>query len=150
MFSVVGLQDHEVFQMIKQIQARGDNMTPVMRRISGIMFEAVIGNYEAEGRPVKWPALAPATIAQREKLGKWPGKMLQRSQAGLLASMSQRATQSQAIVGSNKRYAALQFLGGKAGRGRKVYVPGRNPLTLRPSTVGEIKYELMQFLFRKQ
>ena len=150
MFSTGGIQDPEIFQLIKQIQARGDNMVPVMRRISGIMFEEVMGNYEAEGRPVKWPELAPATIAQREKLGKWPGKMLQRSQAGLFHSMTQRATATQAIVGSNKKYAALQFLGGMAGRGRKVYVPGRNPLTLRQSKLGEIKYELMQFLFRKQ
>ena len=143
-------QDAEVFHLIKQVQERGDNPVPVMRRIAGIMFEEVQGNFQAEGRPVKWPALAPATIAQREKLGKWPGKMLQRSQAGLFPSISQRATKSQAIIGSNKKYAALQFLGGQAGRGRKVYVPGRNPLTLRPSTIGEIKFELMQWLFKGQ
>lgn len=142
--------DAEVFQLIRQIQERGGSMRPAMRIISGIMFEEVQGNFQAEGRPVKWPALAPATIAQREKLGKWPGKMLQRSQAGLFPSMTQRVTEDQAIVGSNKKYAALQFLGGKAGRGRKVYVPARNPLTLRPKTVGEIKFALMQWLFKRQ
>lgn len=141
------INDAEVFQLIKQIQARGDNMKPVMAAISQTMFEEVRQNFESEGP--RWPALAPATIAQREKLGYWPGKMLQRS-GQLLASVAARSNANQAIVGTNKKYAALQFLGGQAGRGHKVTVPGRNPLTLKSSTVGKIRFELLQYLLSKQ
>ncbi len=144
----IGVQDAEVFQLIKQIQARGDDMKPVMTVISGIMHDEVEENFSVEGKP-RWPALAPATIIAREKAGHWPGKMLQVT-GRLAASMSQRATATQAIVGTNDKRARLLFLGGQAGRGHKVYVPGRNPLKLRSSTVGKIKMELMQYLFKRQ
>ncbi len=143
-----GVQDAEVHQLIRQALERGEDATPVMRVIAGIMHDEVEENFQAEGRP-KWPALADATIVQREKKGYWPGKMLQRT-GRLAAGISQRATASQAIVGSNDKRAALLFLGGFAGRGHKVYVPGRNPLKLRASTIGKIKMELMQYLFKRQ
>ncbi len=128
--------------------ARGGDVTPVMRIIAGIMHDEVEENFAAEGHP-RWPALAPATIAAREKAGHWPGKMLQVT-GRLAASITQRATATRAIVGTNDKRAALLFLGGQAGRGHKVHVPGRNPLTLRASTIGQIKMELMNWLFARQ
>lgn len=142
------VQDAEVYQLCRQIRENGGDLTPVMRHIAGIMHDEVEENFAIEGRP-RWPALAAATIAAREKAGHWPGKMLQVT-GRLAAGITQRANSTQAIVGSNDVRAALLFLGGQAGRGHKVHVPGRNPLTLRASTVGRIKMELMQYLFKRQ
>lgn len=140
------VHDAEVFQLIKQIQARGDDMSPVMKTISVIMNKAVEENFAREGRP-RWPALAAATIVQRSKPDKggksyWPGKMLQR-EGTTAASWTRRNTKSQAIVGSNYKVAGWHELGTSR-------MPARPVRTLTARDIGEIKYELMQFLFKKQ
>lgn len=78
----------------------------------------------AEGRP-KWQPLAASTIAQREKHGTWPGKILQVSSGGLAADISTEVGPTFVRVGSGKEYAAIHQLGGEAGRGRKVHIPAR-------------------------
>lgn len=74
-----------------------------------------------------WKELAPATIADREKENKWPGKILQRQGrgSGLLGSLQQGNTKDEASVTTNKVYAAIHHFGGQAGRGRKVTIPAR-------------------------
>ncbi|TBN36300.1 phage virion morphogenesis protein [Pseudomonas sp. BGI-2] len=45
--------------------------------------------------------------------GNWPGQILQVSAAGLAASITTYATDSSALVGSNKPYAAMMQFGGE-------------------------------------
>jgi phage virion morphogenesis protein len=140
---MIRVEDHEVRQLIVQLIERGDDMTPAMRRIARIMHDAVEENFERQGRP-RWPALAASTIAQREKKGYWPGKMLQRS--GLLKkSYTRRAERFRALVGSNWPSARIHELGGQAGRGHKVRIPARPVLTLPASAIGEIRLALMEW-----
>ncbi len=140
---MIHVDDHEVQQLIRDIMARGDDMSVPMRKISRIMHDAVRENQACEGRP-RWPALSPRTIEQRIKKGYWPGTMLKRS--GLLAmTYTRRAEPFRAIVGSNWPTARIHELGGKAGRGHKVTIPARPVLTLRQSDVGEIRLVLMQW-----
>ncbi|MEB0047807.1 MULTISPECIES: phage virion morphogenesis protein [unclassified Pseudomonas] len=63
------------------------------------------------GRP-DWADLSDVTTGRREKSGNWPGQILQISAAGLAASITSRATDSSALVGSNKPYAAMMHFGG--------------------------------------
>jgi phage virion morphogenesis protein len=135
------INDAEVFQLIKQLQARGDDMSPVMKTISVLMNKSVEENFEREGRP-RWPALKPATITARAKKGKWPGKMLQVS--GLTAaSWTRSSNRTQAIVGSNYKIAKYHELG-------TVRMPARPVRTLTARDIGEIRYALLQFLLSKQ
>lgn len=102
----------------------------LMRQIAGIMHTEVEDNFDAQGRP-RWAALKPSSLAskyrreavtrkgnaRRDNIGRFQNavkqnKILQAS--GQLASsvvMSSSATQ--AIVGSNKVYAAIHQFGGK-------------------------------------
>lgn len=87
------------------------NSRPLMRSIAGIMFRAVEDNFEQEGRP-KWKDLHPGTKLTRYLDKTWPGKILQRSGA-LASSIQQQFDERNAIVGTNKIYAAIQNFGGK-------------------------------------
>ncbi len=141
----INVQDAEVFQLIRQIEQRGEDMKPVMETIAGIMKESVDLTFESEGRP-GWPALAASTIAARTKAKHWPGKMLvSGKQGGMKANIdaSQRATATQAILGTNKPYGPYLQFGTRKMRARPF-------LKLLPSDVAKIKYELMQYLFKRQ
>jgi phage virion morphogenesis protein len=86
------------------------DLTPLMREEAGIMAAAVEDNFAAQGRP-KWKELQPATIRDRKKKGRWPGMILQRSGA-LAASIQSDADAHGAVVGTNKKYAAIHNFGG--------------------------------------
>ncbi|PXB75820.1 phage virion morphogenesis protein, partial [Pseudomonas aeruginosa] len=53
------------------------------------------------------------TTNRRELARTWPGQMLQVTAGGLAASITTQATDSSALVGSNKPYAAMMFFGGR-------------------------------------
>ncbi|WP_051271638.1 phage virion morphogenesis protein [Fundidesulfovibrio putealis] len=118
----------EGLDKLRQLAAKGRILEPFMRKAAGIMADAVEENFEEEGRP-RWPSLSAATIKDRERRGNWPGKMLQRS-GQLASSISRHYDDTSASVGTNKIYAAIQNLGGKAGRGKKVEVPAREFMKL--------------------
>jgi len=112
---------------LEQVADGLSNATPLMRAIAAELESQTEANFEAEGRP-HWMGLAPSTKRQREKQGTWPGKILQRSAGGLAASITSEHDADSATIGSNKVYAAIQHLGGQAGRGRKVKIPAREYL----------------------
>ena len=89
--------------------------TPLTRAIAGIFDAETEANFSAEGRP-HWMGLAPSTIRSRTKAGTWPGKMLQVSAGGLASSIATKYSRTEAVVGSNKVYAAIQQLGGQINR----------------------------------
>jgi phage virion morphogenesis protein len=95
----------------------------LMQALAGIMMDEVEENFAQEGRP-EWMGLKPSTIKARAKAGHWPGKILQVS-GQLAASISESSTADTAVVGTNKEYAAIHQLGGKAGRGKKVKIEPR-------------------------
>ncbi len=142
------IEDQEVHQLLRQLQERGDNLTPAMEKIAGIMHGAVEKNFDVEGRP-KWPALAASTIKQREKIGKWPGKMLERK-GQMKKSWTASFDRNRAVVGTNWPVARIHELGGQAGRGHKATIPARPVRTLTARDIGDIKMVLMNYLFKGQ
>lgn len=112
---------------LEQLAAGLARATPLMRAIAAELESQTEENFEAEGRP-HWLGLKPSTIRQRERQGTWPGKILQRSAGGLAASITSDYDDSMAVIGSNKLYAAIQQLGGKAGRNHAVTLPAREYL----------------------
>ncbi|HBG06319.1 MAG: hypothetical protein A2075_12175 [Geobacteraceae bacterium GWC2_58_44] len=123
MFKVLPQGLDEQIARINVAISRGENMTPLMRRISGILGSGFERNFAAEGRPA-WPDLAPSTKKARARKGKWPGQILQVSAAGLASSVQEFFTATTAGAGTNKFYSAIQHFGGtivQHPRSQKVY-----------------------------
>jgi len=140
----IKVDDRDVVNLLNKLKKKTEDMTPAMRVIAGIMHDAVEENFEKEGQP-RWIALAPATIKQRTKKGKWPGKILQQT-GQLASSISEKATSKSAIVGTNKVYGAIQQLGGKAGRGHKVTIPARPFLKLDNRALEAIRNTILSYI----
>lgn len=138
------IADKEVQKALSNLAGKGKNMRPAMRNVAGIMHDAVEENFEAQGRP-RWKPLKPPTIKQREKKGYWPGKILQR-RGELATSITEKINDHSAAVGTNKKYAAIQHLGGKAGKGQKVTIPARPYLKLTDRDFKEIQKAVVEYL----
>ncbi|AJO78753.1 phage virion morphogenesis protein [Pseudomonas sp. MRSN 12121] len=104
--------DHQRVQAaLRKIEWAVGDLAPLMRGIAAELASQTEENFGEEGRP-EWEDLSDVTTARREKNGNWPGQMLQVSSAGLAASITTQATDSSALVGSNKPYAAMMQFGG--------------------------------------
>lgn len=140
----IRITNTEGLDKLRQLAAKGRDLEPFMRKAAGIMADAVEENFEEEGRP-HWPSLSTATIKDRQRTGNWPGKMLQRS-GQLASSISRHYDDTSASVGTNKTYAAIQHLGGKAGRGKKVEIPVREYLNLSDMEINTLQISVVEYL----
>lgn len=110
---------------------------PIMRKVSGEMLDAVETNFAQEGRP-KWKRLKDSTRERRELRGYWPGKILQVT-GHLASSISKKHTRTDAIVGTNVRYARYLQYGTNN-------MPARPFLKLTQKDLAEIK-KLIKYEF---
>jgi phage gpG-like protein len=62
----IEIDDREVKKLLNNLSSKLKDMSPVMRRVAGIMHDAVEENFEKQGRP-NWKPLSPKTIKQRQK-----------------------------------------------------------------------------------
>lgn len=108
----IELNHQRLQQTLNQIEDAIGDLTPLMQAIAAELASQTEENFEHEGRP-EWPELSDVTIERRAKQGHWPGQMLQVSAGGLAASIVTHATDSSAVVGSNKPYAAMMQFGGE-------------------------------------
>lgn len=101
--------------LLGELAGRLSDARPVMQGIGEIILASVQRNFEVEGRP-GWKRLRPATIKERTRKKKWPGKILSRSGSyGLLGSINYRAGSDSVSIGTNKIYAAVHQFGAKRG-----------------------------------
>lgn len=132
----VEIDDKAVRAKLAEIKRRLANPRPLMAGIAAEMLLLTESAFEREGvvGGSRWKPLALSTIAQRERKGQWPGKKLQRSPAGLAASVQPFHSGHQAGLTVSQPYAAIHQFGGKAGRGRKVIIPARPYLPVQGSS----------------
>lgn len=128
-------------RLFEQLAARTQDTRPAMVAIAGIMRASVEENFEVQGRP-RWSSLSKARIRERTRKGTWPGKILTEF-GQLAASMSTRATLDTAVVGTNVKYAAAQFLGLP-----EKNIPARNALVLQEKDMGDAETVLLRHLLR--
>ncbi|MBF0309471.1 MAG: phage virion morphogenesis protein [Magnetococcales bacterium] len=147
----INIDEAPVLALLDRLTVKGSDMSGAFMAIAGVMLDAVEENFEQEGRP-PWPQnekngkkLADSTIAQREKKGHWPGKVLQVS-GQLAASVTASYGPFAAIVGTNKIYAAIHQFGGQAGRGHKVTIPARPFLRLGEDDVEDVLAIINRYL----
>ncbi|MEY4427461.1 MAG: hypothetical protein RLZZ182_150 [Pseudomonadota bacterium] len=98
-----------VIQALRELADSLADRRELMGALAGVMHGAVEDNFAAGGRP-QWVSLHPGTIAGRRKTGHWPGQILQRS-GQLAASVTPYSDNDQAVVGTNKAYAAAHQFG---------------------------------------
>lgn len=144
------VHDDELQRELKGIIRRMGHARPAMQVIGEIVQESIQRNFEEGGRPRKWKPLAPATIKQRKRLGKWPGRILVRSgtAGGLMGGISYRAFNDRVVAHANKVYAAIHHFGGKAGKGHKVDIPARPYMMVQDEDWREIKAALNDFVMK--
>lgn len=130
---------------MQELASRGENLRPLMKNIAGIMATATEDNFKDEGRPEKWVDLSETTKKQRQKIGKYPGQILQVS-GQLASSVSTAYDDNSAVIGSNLAYAAIHQLGGQAGKNKKTTIPARPYLKLTDDNFEEIFDEINKFL----
>lgn len=111
MTSVIEIQieDHEVRERIGHLLRVLEHPRPIMAGISVEMLSQTERGFELEGPG--WQKLRPRTVKAREKKGKWPGKILQVSNA-LARSYVTSYGDDYSQIGSNLVYAAIHHHGG--------------------------------------
>lgn len=109
---IIDLDHQHLQQSLSKVEQTIGDLTPLMHSLAAELASQTEENFEQEGRP-EWPELSDVTTEKRAKHGHWPGQMLQVSAAGLAASITTHATESSAMVGSNKPYAAMMQYGGE-------------------------------------
>jgi phage virion morphogenesis protein len=134
----IKIHHDQVYRMLSELQSKMADLTPVMRKIAGAMQDSVEENFAQEGRP-SWPRSRRA-----EKDG---GKTLQKT-GGLAASIWQKSTGAQAIVGTNKVYAGMMQFGAKKGQfgTKEVLVHGQVRYTKRGKRFGVRPHTRKQLL----
>ena len=141
----IKIDNKEVLTRLQELASRGENLRPLMKNIAGIMATATEDNFKDEGRPDKWIDLSETTKKQRQKIGKYPGQILQVS-GQLASSVSTAYDDNSAVIGSNLAYAAIHQLGGQTGKNKKTTIPARPYLKLTDDNIEEIFEEINNFL----
>lgn len=150
---------------LRRMQLSQMDLKKLNEQIGAVVRESTRARFDAEKAPdgEDWQPLSPATIearARRRTRGKFRtkrGKVSKRAQTimgsarilkdtgGLRASISSKAMPTGVAVGTNKIQAAIQQLGGKAGRGKQVKIPARPYLGVSDDDAADIHQLLVDF-----
>lgn len=146
----VEIKDAGAKRLLADVIDRMKHPKPALAVVGEIVTESIQRNFEKGGRPQKWKPLAPATIKERRRLGKWPGRILVRqgTAGGLFGSISHRPMNDRVVWHANKVYAAIHHFGGMAGRGRKVRIPARPYMMIQDEDWAEIRDAMNRFIVR--
>jgi len=84
----VTIEDKEVKKLLREMEKKGMNLTPFLKKARVWMTRSIALNFKNEGRPHKWKSLSPNTIAGRRKGSR---RILQDTGRLRLSSISQSA-----------------------------------------------------------
>ena len=138
------IDDRAVNELLERLGRRTSNLKPLMSRIGAFYERGVLENFRDETSPdgTPWQPLSAATMMLglgRKKgfikggglsaKGKryLQGKKILRESGDLQDTIHFQADDSKVTIGTSGSipYAAIQQLGGQAGRGKKVTIPAR-------------------------
>lgn len=140
----IRLNNKKVEEALLELAQKTSNLRPLMKNIAGIMADSTEENFKEEGQP-KWQDLSEVTKTARRKTGHYPGQILQVS-GQLALSITTQYDDESAVIGSNKIYAAIQQLGGQAGKNKKVTIPARPYLNLDKDDLDIISQNVEKYL----
>jgi len=112
------VEDKELQGMLKGILARLGTIKPAAELMGETVKESIETNFEKGGRPQKWVDLKKKTKRDRERIGKWPGRILVRkgSAGGLQGAITYTAMDDRVVVHANKEYARIHHYGSAPGK----------------------------------
>lgn len=121
--------------MLGRLRAAGQNLRPMLDALVFTLTERVRLSFHDQADPwgMPWVPLSDVTLARRRDEGR-SGASILRDKGELLASLSGVAHANAADIrlGFADRPATIHLFGGKAGRGRKVTIPARPMMPIRP------------------
>lgn len=104
------------------IEAAASNLEPAMKASGVYMLGSVERNFKAQGRPQKWQALAPSTLARRRKGPGKGGAQILINEGLLKGSVTTadaiQTSSGSMVIGTNKVQAARMHFGYPGGPGR--------------------------------
>ena len=100
----------QINAVIESLKGRLKPDKKLMTAIAGEMLASVEDNFRNEGSDMPWKPLAPSTVKLKRKRN-MVQKILQ-ARGNLFKSIQSSATDNEAIVGTNKIYAAIHNYGG--------------------------------------
>lgn len=103
--------DAKLMRNLKKIQREAGDLRPFFKKVGVYMLGSINRTFQAQGRP-KWKGLAKSTMRGRERIGKWPGRMLQVT-GRLKGSIVYRASRNDVEVGTSVPYAVHLHFGTK-------------------------------------
>jgi phage virion morphogenesis protein len=146
----VAIDDSEVRELLSQVLARMDDVTPAMKEIGEIVIESVQRNFEEKRSPEgnRWQELANETIREKVLRGRGPTDIL-IDRGILMGSIHRQADAHGVTIGTNVVYAAVHQFGAAfttlKGR-RTVRIPARPYLGVRDTDWPEIGAALRRYI----
>lgn len=134
---------NKVENMLNGMALRASQMKPAMNVAAQVMLTSVRENFTSGGRPTRWKGLAEST--KKNRIGEKP-LTVAGMRGGLKGSLHTDATTNEAIVGTDKPYAAIHNFGGFAGRGYSVYIPKREYLMFQSDDMPQIQAAILRYL----
>ena len=144
-FIEITIHDQGAQDLLDRLSGRVDDMTPVMGDIGEIVTESSQRNFEEHRAPdgTPWEPLAESTKAAKVKMGRNPDDILIMNRI-LMGSIHPEAHKDRVEIGTDEVYAAIQQLGGMAGRDRQVEIPAREFLGVRDEDWDEIEQMILE------
>lgn len=140
----------DILDAFNKLLARSDNLAPVMKEIEGVLADATERAFDEESSPNHdpWRDLGDFTKAQRRKVNKWPGQILQQ-EGHLAGSIETDSDKNNAYIGTNAIYAAIQQYGGTTSPNSMIpnkTITARPFIGLGPEDEEDILTKLADFL----
>lgn len=158
-------------ETIRNLNLSKSELRMLNAQIAQIVAEGSKERFETEKSPEgeRWEPLSPATLeararrrtrrkdgtsgyrTKRGKLSKRAERIIAsgrplKDTGRLMRSIATKATAEAAVIGTNLVQAAIQQLGGKAGRGKKVEIPARPYLGVSSSEEADIMELINEFI----
>ncbi|QUO43452.1 phage virion morphogenesis protein [Brevibacillus composti] len=160
-----------LFETLRNLNLSKSELRMLNAQIAQIVAEGSKGRFESEKSPEgeRWEPLSPATLeararrrtrrkdgtsgyrTKRGKLSKRAERIIAsgrplKDTGRLMRSIATKATAEGAAIGTNLVQAAIQQLGGQAGRGKKVEIPARPYLGVSSSEEADIMELIQEFI----
>lgn len=126
---------------LRTVARRIGRVQPLYKGIGHVLELSTRGRFDKETDPKgrKWKPLKASTLKRKRKKGKSPKILHQDMQ--LRDTIHSQAEEHSLMVGSPQKYAAIQHLGGKAGKGKRVTIDPREYLGIGEQDEKDILHE---------
>ena len=120
------VDDLEVKAMLRELARKSKNMKPPMQDISVYMKNAVMKNFESQGRPTKWKPLS-ARYAKFKSQSAGSGKPILEFHGKLKQSINAKHTNNNAMVKTGVKYGVYHQTGTRKMPARPFMPDSKNP-----------------------